>query len=81
MPCFSLRPTHRVHAQAPVQPKLRVAQQFRRLELRWNCHDFLALFRQSLTTENRTMGRGLILWLVGIPLPIILLLFFLGYLS
>jgi hypothetical protein len=44
-------------------------------------HDFLALFRQSLTTEYPTMGRGLILWLVGIPLPIILLLFFLGYLS
>jgi hypothetical protein len=26
------------------------------------------------------MGRGLILWLVGIPLPVILLLYFLGYL-
>jgi hypothetical protein len=44
-------------------------------------HKSPALFRQSLTTENRTMGRGLILWLVGIPLPIILVLFFLGYLS
>jgi hypothetical protein len=39
------------------------------------------LFRQSRTTEKRTMGRGLILWLVGIPLPIVLLLFFFGYLS
>ena len=27
------------------------------------------------------MGRGLILWLVGIPLPIVLLLYFFGYLS
>jgi hypothetical protein len=27
------------------------------------------------------MGRGLILWLVGIPLPVILLLYFLGYLG
>jgi hypothetical protein len=27
-----------------------------------------------------TMGRGLILWLVGIPLPVILILYFLGYL-
>jgi hypothetical protein len=27
------------------------------------------------------MGRGLLLWLIGIPLPIILILFFLGYLS
>jgi hypothetical protein len=26
------------------------------------------------------MGRGLLLWLVGIPLPIILVLYFLGYL-
>jgi len=26
------------------------------------------------------MGRGLILWLIGIPLPVILLLYFLGYL-
>jgi hypothetical protein len=43
--------------------------------------EFLALIRQLQTTENRTMGRGLILWLVGIPLPIILVLFFLGYLS
>jgi len=27
------------------------------------------------------MGRGLILWLVGIPLPIVLLLYFFGFLS
>jgi hypothetical protein len=27
------------------------------------------------------MGRSLILWLIGIPLPVILLLYFLGYLS
>jgi len=26
------------------------------------------------------MGRGLLLWLVGIPLPIILILWLLGYL-
>jgi hypothetical protein len=26
------------------------------------------------------MGRGLSLWLVGIPLPVILILYFLGYL-
>jgi hypothetical protein len=28
-----------------------------------------------------SMGRGLLLWLIGIPLPIILILYFLGYLS
>jgi len=27
------------------------------------------------------MGRGLLLWVIGIPLPIILLLFAMGYLS
>jgi len=27
------------------------------------------------------MGRGLLLWLIGIPLPIILILYFLGVLS
>jgi hypothetical protein len=32
------------------------------------------------TLEN-TMGKGLLLWLIGIPLPIILLLWAFGYLS
>jgi len=27
------------------------------------------------------MGRGLLLWLIGIPLPIILLLYLFGFLS
>jgi hypothetical protein len=27
------------------------------------------------------MGRGLLLWIIGIPLPVILILYFLGYLS
>jgi hypothetical protein len=27
------------------------------------------------------MGRGLLLWLIGIPLPVLLLLYFLGYLG
>jgi hypothetical protein len=33
------------------------------------------------TTRRSTMLRGGLLWLIGIPLPIILILFFLGYLS
>jgi hypothetical protein len=28
--------------------------------------------------EERTMGRGLLLWLIGIPLPIILVIWLLG---
>ncbi len=35
---------------------------------------------QPGTLEN-TMGKGLLLWLIGIPLPIILLLWIFGYLS
>jgi hypothetical protein len=38
---------------------------------------------QDVTTEpirRLNMGRGLLLWMVGIPLPIILVLYFLGYL-
>jgi hypothetical protein len=29
--------------------------------------------------KEHNMGRGLILWLLGIPLPIILLLWFFGF--
>jgi hypothetical protein len=36
-----------------------------------------------LSRENGVtlMGRGLLLWLIGIPLPIILLLWLFGFLS
>jgi hypothetical protein len=30
------------------------------------------------TEEENTMGRGLLLWLIGIPLPIILLIWLFG---
>jgi len=30
------------------------------------------------TTRETTMGRGLLLWLIGIPLPIILIVWLLG---
>jgi hypothetical protein len=33
------------------------------------------------TNEETTMGRGLLLWLIGIPLPIILVIWLLGGLS
>jgi hypothetical protein len=33
------------------------------------------------TTWRSIMFRGALLWMIGIPLPIILILFFLGYLS
>jgi hypothetical protein len=31
--------------------------------------------------KERTMGRGLLLWLIGIPLPIILVIWLLGGLN
>jgi len=34
---------------------------------------------RQLKTEGFFMGRGLILWLLGIPLPIILLLWLFGF--
>jgi hypothetical protein len=44
---------------------------------------FSARFPHATTELIRrltNMGRGLVLWLVGIPLPVILILYFLGYL-
>ena len=34
---------------------------------------YCSLFRNGL--RNRTMGRGLLLWLLGIPIPVIILLY------
>lgn len=34
----------------------------------------------STITMEWIMGRGLLLWIIGIPLPIILVLFLMGYL-
>jgi hypothetical protein len=36
--------------------------------------------RKQQSTGEMSMGRGLLLWVIGIPLPVILLLYFLGYL-
>jgi hypothetical protein len=35
----------------------------------------------SATSENRIMFKGGLLWLIGIPLPVILVLWLLGFLS
>jgi hypothetical protein len=43
-------------------------------------HAAVASRQGTRRTESR-MGRGLILWLIGIPLPIILLLWLFGFLS
>jgi hypothetical protein len=41
-----------------------------------------AFFRQpNSRRKDRTMGRGLLLWLIGIPLPIILVIWLFGGLS
>jgi hypothetical protein len=36
---------------------------------------------EGIFAEETTMGRGLLLWLIGIPLPIILIIWLLGGLS
>jgi hypothetical protein len=35
-------------------------------------------FSRSILTGDENMGRGLLLWLIGIPLPIILLIWLFG---
>lgn len=44
-------------------------------------HSVADAFFTSVTDTEFIMGRGLILWFVGIPLPIILLLWMLGFLN
>ena|ERR1700733_11937775 len=45
----------------------------------WNFRPALPLFRSPTeATQEEVMGRGLLLWLLGIPLPIILLIWVLG---
>jgi hypothetical protein len=41
------------------------------------CHRQCVQPMQSVEEEN-TMGRGLLLWLIGIPIPIILLIWLFG---
>lgn len=41
------------------------------------CHRQRVQTMQSIEEEN-TMGRGLLLWLIGIPIPIILLIWLFG---
>jgi hypothetical protein len=44
----------------------------------WNFHSVRAFSWQSKIEEEATMGRGLLLWLIGIPIPIILLIWLFG---
>jgi hypothetical protein len=36
----------------------------------------VAVVNAILTTQEATMGRGILLWLLGVPIPVILLLWF-----
>jgi hypothetical protein len=46
---------------------------------RRNFHPAISLFCQSkAATQEKVMGRGLLLWLIGIPLPIVLLIWMFG---
>jgi hypothetical protein len=42
---------------------------------------FAFSLRRGDPTRRRPMGRGLLLWIIGIPLPIILVIWLLGGLS
>ena len=41
--------------------------------VRWN--DVVLLLRYCNNSGNLAMGRGLLLWLLGIPIPVIILLY------
>src|ERR1700693_2863351 len=46
---------------------------------RWNCHSAASLLSSpDEATQEDVMGRGILLWLIGIPLPIILLIWLFG---
>jgi hypothetical protein len=49
-----------LHSQSPRRP--------------WNSPRIGALCLHLLVTEGFVMGRGILLWLLGVPIPIILLL-------
>jgi hypothetical protein len=50
------------------------AKQPARAELSWDAHVLVAV----KIAEEVKMGRGLLLWLIGIPIPIILLIWLFG---
>ena len=51
-----------------------------KLKLFGNPQQSSSLFQHEITWETDMLKGGL-LWLIGIPLPIILILFFMGWLS
>ena len=51
-----------------------------KLKLGWNPLQSSSLFQHEIIWET-DMFKGGLLWLIGIPLPIILILFFMGWLS
>ena len=51
-----------------------------KLKLSGNLQQSSSLFQHEITWETDMLKGGL-LWLIGIPLPIILILFFMGWLS
>lgn len=57
------------------------AFQARKRAAKWNAIQCRRVFNEKTITARETPEmRGLLLWLIGIPLPIVLLLYLLGYL-
>jgi hypothetical protein len=52
----------------------------RQIVRKWNPSAPCPVMREKilLAIRERNMGRGLLLWLIGIPLPIILIIWLLG---
>jgi hypothetical protein len=55
-------------------PKLSSAPGFSPLSLRWNLTPGVAFLNPSEELMEAMMGRGILLWLLGVPIPVIILL-------
>jgi hypothetical protein len=63
----------------PISPLKGLPNRPARLKKPWNLYRAAWLISSSeMGDEENAMGRGLLLWLIGIPIPIILLVWILG---
>jgi hypothetical protein len=75
------QPAGRARSRGPVtEQSACIESTFTKLKLPRNPEQSSSLFKHEFSREIAMLKGGL-LWLIGIPLPIILILFFLGYLS
>jgi len=55
-------------------PEFSFVLEFSSLSLRWNISPWVAFLNPSEELMEAMMGRGILLWLLGVPIPVIILL-------